>query len=308
MSASSSAAAKTLLLAVQGAGRTSPKNQDALDPSARAQEGLSRRIRLLKTDELHPDPEQPRRSFDEEAIARLAETVRAYGILSPIVVSPREGEGGFTIVLGERRWRAARQAGLAEVPTITTGALALRERLELQLLENLGREDLNVVEEGRGYQRLVRLGASQRDIALKVGRSEASVSRALAIAQKLEPEWLDEATRRKELQSPSKLYEIACAPEAERAALFERLRSGASREALQGGGRAKPLPARSGLDPALERELSTLLEKLRARFRKRVDLRRLNRRAVVELALRRLLEGWNEESARALLRSLGGDL
>jgi ParB/RepB/Spo0J family partition protein len=290
-----------LLMAVQGVGRAAGKNQEAAD------QGLSRRIRLIAAAEIHPDAEQPRRTFDEEAIARLTETVRTFGILSPIVVSPQENGQGYKIVLGERRYRAARAAGLEEIPTITTGSLEPREKLELQLLENCGREDLHVVEEGRAYARLVELGESQREIALKVGRSEASVSRALAIATRLPPEWLDEIERRKDLQSPSKLYEIAQSEPAVRDELWAELRSGASRDAIGEKGRGDAGDRRSALDPKLKKQVEELLRKLRARYRSQVDGRRVNRRALVELALKRLLESWDETMAEAFLASVGDD-
>lgn len=286
-----------LLLAVQGVGRSAGKNPDA------AEQGLSRRIRLVPAGEIHPDPEQPRQTFDDASIARLAETIKTFGILSPIVVTPDPaGQGGYRIVLGERRYRAACVAGLPELPTIQTGALEPKERLELQLLENVGREDLNVVDEGRAYARLAKLGAAQREIALRVGRSEASVSRALAIATKLEAAWLDEAAKDPALQSPSKLYEIAQAPEAERAALFLRLKAGTSRDAL--ATEARQGTRRRPLDAKLAREVEALLAKLRTRFKSQVDGRRLNRRALVELALRRLLDGWDEPTAAAFLKTL----
>lgn len=295
MSASATSNRKTaLLLAVQGVGRASGKNQEAAD------QGLSKRIRLVPTREIHPDPEQPRHVFDEESIARLAETVRTFGILSPIVVTPDEQGEGYKIVLGERRYRAAVAAGLPEVPTIATGALAPREKLELQVLENVGREDLNVIEEGRAYSRLVELGASQREIALRVGRSEASVSRALAIATRLDSTWLDEAERRAELQSPSKLYEIAQADPTTREELWKSFREGATRVTIEKGRGGR----RSQLDAKLEREVEALLKKLRAQFRRQVDCRKINRRALTELALRRLLDGWNEDTARELVRGL----
>lgn len=288
-----------LLMAVQGVGRAAGKNQEAAD------QGLSRRIRLIPSGEIHPDPEQPRRTFDDEAIARLTETVRTFGILSPIVVSPEVDGAGYKIVLGERRYRAARAAGLEEIPTITTGALSPRDKLELQLLENCGREDLHVVEEGRAYARLVELGESQREIALKVGRSEASVSRALAIATRLPAEWLDEVEQRKDLQSPSKLYEIAQADSELRDDLWAKLRSGASRDAISEKGRGDSGDRRSALDPKLKKQVEDLLRKLRSRYRNQVDGRRVNRRALVELALKRLLESWDEGMAEAFLRSVG---
>jgi ParB/RepB/Spo0J family partition protein len=249
--------------------------------------------------EIHEDPSQPRHWFEEGALARLAETIKTFGILSPIVVTPRN-EGGYTIVLGERRFRAAKLTGLTDVPTITTSALAEKERLELQLLENLGREDLNVIEEGRAYLRLLELGASQKDVAQKVGRSEASVSRALAIAQNLPQEWLDQAEQNRELQSPSKLYEIAQASESSRKDLWATLLLGATRNALRG----PQVKVRKTFDAYLKKEALLLLKGLRTRLGKQGDKRRLTYRSLADHAVRKLLDSWDHETEEGFLKAL----
>ena len=104
----------------------------------------------LKLTEIEPNREQPRKRFDEEALAQLAESIREHGILQPLLVKPQTN-GTYLLVAGERRWRAARMAGLAEVPVIVK-ELSDQEAMEIALIENLQREDLNPVEEALGYK------------------------------------------------------------------------------------------------------------------------------------------------------------
>jgi ParB family chromosome partitioning protein len=122
---------------------------------------------------------QPRRDFTEEALRDLAESIRSQGILQPLVVRP--GKSGLELIAGERRWRAARLAGLAEVPVLERHATD-REVLELALVENLQRENLNPLEEALGYSELQsRFELTQDEVARKVGRSRAAVANALRL-------------------------------------------------------------------------------------------------------------------------------
>jgi ParB family transcriptional regulator, chromosome partitioning protein len=137
-------------------------------------------IRTLPVDAIEPNPDQPRRRFDEESLSALADSLRERGVLQPVLVRPRAA-GGFELIAGERRWRAARIAGLAAVPAI------VREdddtaSLELALIENMAREDLNPVEQARACATLVEdLGSSREDVARRVGRSRVSLSNLLRL-------------------------------------------------------------------------------------------------------------------------------
>ncbi|MDH3745608.1 MAG: ParB/RepB/Spo0J family partition protein [Acidobacteriota bacterium] len=125
---------------------------------------------------LKPNRLQPRDRFDSPALAELAASIRAQGLVQPIVVTPT-GNGDYTIIAGERRWRAARQVGLEEVPVSIRRVKDDRELLEMALVENLQRTDLNPVEEARAYRRLADdFGLRQEDIAQRVGKSRAVVS------------------------------------------------------------------------------------------------------------------------------------
>jgi len=137
--------------------------------------------REVEVSRIHPGRFQPRTRFDPESLRRLADSIRENGIVQPIVVTPREG-GGFTILAGERRYRAAKEAGLSNVPVVVRAARNDEERLELALIENLQREDLNPVEEAAAYGRLrEEFRLTQEEIARKVGKDRSSVANSLRI-------------------------------------------------------------------------------------------------------------------------------
>ncbi len=136
----------------------------------------------LALDALRPNPEQPRETFAPAALEGLAASLREHGVLTPLVAR-RDGEGGYVLVAGERRWRAARLAGLERVPVYVRGAPPSPvEQLELALIENLQREDLDPVEAALGYQRLVQqYGHTQEQVATRVGKDRATVANALRL-------------------------------------------------------------------------------------------------------------------------------
>jgi len=126
-----------------------------------------------------PSPLQPRREFEREALAELIESIRQRGIIQPLIVRPKEGE--FELIAGERRWRAAKEVGLTEAPVIVRQATDL-EVLELSLIENLQRAELNPIEEAQGYARLAgEFGMRQEEIAQKVGKSRAAVANSMRL-------------------------------------------------------------------------------------------------------------------------------
>lgn len=129
---------------------------------------------------IRPNPEQPRKHFDPESLAELAASIKQKGLLQPLLVRPKGDL--YELVAGERRYRAAQEAGLSEVPVIIRD-LSEREVLEVALIENLQREDLNPLEEALGYQRLIEMGASQEEVAMAVGKARATVSNALRLLQ-----------------------------------------------------------------------------------------------------------------------------
>ena len=136
--------------------------------------------RMLPLHRVEPNPEQPRQDFDQEELDALAESIRLHGILQPLTVR-ETGEGYYQIIAGERRWRAARLAELSEVPAIVVEA-DNKKAMELALIENLQRQDLNCVEEALGYQSLIQeFGLTQEEAASRVGKSRPAVANALRL-------------------------------------------------------------------------------------------------------------------------------
>lgn len=130
---------------------------------------------------MEPNRQQPRKAFAEEAIAALADSIRQYGMLQPILVRPYQGT--YQIVAGERRWRAARMLGLDEVPVIIK-EISDGEAMEIALIENLQRENLTPMEEANGYRQLMeQYGMTQEAVAKTVGRSRSAVANALRLLQ-----------------------------------------------------------------------------------------------------------------------------
>ncbi len=148
---------------------------------------------LLPIHKVEPKPDQPRQDFDEEELASLSESIATHGIIQPLTV--RELSGGyFQIIAGERRWRAARMAGLSEVPAVIIEADD-QKAMELALIENLQRQDLNPVEEALGYQTLMETyGMTQEEAAARVGKSRPAVANALRLLG-LCPEVLEQVRR-----------------------------------------------------------------------------------------------------------------
>lgn len=135
---------------------------------------------LLKTSELEPNRKQPRRAFNEQALSELADSIAKHGVLQPLLVRPLMS-GGYQIVAGERRWRAARMAGVDEVPAVVKD-LTDEQVMEFALIENLQREDLNPLEEAQGYRSLINsYGMTQDDVAGIVGKSRPAVANALRL-------------------------------------------------------------------------------------------------------------------------------
>jgi len=141
----------------------------------------SRPVLRIPLDRIQPSPWQPRRQFDAEALAELAASIRERGVLQPLLV--RRSGDHYEVIAGERRWRAAREAGLTDVPAILLDA-ADQDALEVALVENVQREDLNPIEEAEAYRALSeKFGLTQEAIAARTGRARASVANALRLLQ-----------------------------------------------------------------------------------------------------------------------------
>tara|TARA_R110002096_G_scaffold222798_3_gene411691 strand:+ start:606 stop:1505 length:900 start_codon:yes stop_codon:yes gene_type:complete len=138
-------------------------------------------IRTLPIEQIHANPDQPRRNFDEADIASLAESIADKGVLQPILVRPSPKGEGYQIVAGERRWRAAQRARLHDIPVLIRD-LTDRETIEIAIVENVQRSDLDPVEEARAYRQLVdRFGHSQDEIARAVSKSRSHVANSMRL-------------------------------------------------------------------------------------------------------------------------------
>ena len=136
----------------------------------------------IGVDRLEPNRFQPRSHFDESGLDELAESIRAQGVVQPIVVTPKNEQGRYTIVAGERRWRASRRAGLKTVPIVVREVTNDQQLLEMALVENIQRADLNPVEEAEAYRLLSEtFGLSQEKIATRVGKGRTTITNCLRL-------------------------------------------------------------------------------------------------------------------------------
>lgn len=130
---------------------------------------------------IKPNPAQPRKDFDEDKLKEMAETIKAYGVIQPVIVHRAEDKDIYILVAGERRWRAARLAGLASIPALVKDYSG-EQLTEIALVENLQREDLNPIEEAYAYKRLIEeFGLTQEDLAKKLGRSRSAIANSLRL-------------------------------------------------------------------------------------------------------------------------------
>ncbi len=240
--------------------------------------------RSLPVDRLRPNRFQPRTDFDDAKLAELAESIRAQGVVQPIVVTP-DGSGGFTIIAGERRWRAARKAGLAEVPVAVREVSGDRELLELALVENLQRSDLNPVEEAEAYRTLATsFDLSQEEIALRVGKSRTTVTNALRLLN-LPGEILDEVRSgrltagqaRPLLAIKDRARQLALAREAAQESLTARQLERRSSPGRRPKTRRAPAPEEPEVFAA------AAAEKLTKRYQTKVEIRRQPPRGVIQI-------------------------
>ena len=155
-------------------GGTAPKQEPQGQESA---------VNLMPITALHPNPNQPRRHFDDAALRELADSIKSQGIIQPLLVRPLGGENTYQIVAGERRWRAAQLAGLKEVP-VYVRQLSDKEVMAAALIENLQREDLNPIEEAEALQALRdALELTQEELATRLGKSRPAIANALRLLQ-----------------------------------------------------------------------------------------------------------------------------
>ena len=246
----------------------------------------------LPIDAIHPNPRQPRRRFDAEAGAGLADSVRSQGVVQPVLVRPRPA-GGYELIAGERRWRAAREAGMREVPAVIREADD-RETLLLGLVENVARENLSPVEEARAFAVLMdEFGLSLGEVAERVGKSKPAVSNRVRLLElpedvlaMLERRQLTEGHARAVLAVPDHEGRRELARQVVKKGLSVRATERAARWA---GARQKPRRRPTPLDPALVARAKAVAERITG-FPARVSGRRLEIPFGDEAGLEELVE------------------
>jgi len=156
------------------------KGLDALIPSQSATTALDKKYRTVALDRIEPNPLQPRREFSEDNLRELADSLKRNGLMQPLVV--KNNGSGFTIIAGERRFRAARLAGLDEVAVVVMDDVDENKMLELALVENIQREDLNPIETAEAYRSLIdRCNLSQNEMAERVGKSRTAITNTMRL-------------------------------------------------------------------------------------------------------------------------------
>lgn len=195
----------------------------------------------LNINDIEPNRGQPRKDFDETALSELADSIAQHGLIQPIVVKPT-AQGRYSIIAGERRWRACRMAGLNEVPVIIKDADD-QTLMEIALIENLQREDLNAVEEALGYRALIdSFGLTQDEVAKKMDKSRSAVTNALRLLALNDAEL--EALRRGTITAGHARALLSCDDEEARAKMLLAAADGASvRELERLAAAAKKKPA-----------------------------------------------------------------
>lgn len=267
----------------------SPPVHLAEDASAVPTRESRERVERIALGSIQPCPFQPRKDFPETALNELAASIREQGIVQPLLV--RKVHDHYELIAGERRWRAAQLAGLTEVPVLVREADD-HAALELALIENLQREDLNPIEEAQGYQQLIeRFALRQEDIASRVGRSRESVANALRLLR-LAPE-LQAWVRNGQLSvGHAKVLLGVSLPEEQRLVAERVLRDGLSVRQTEellarlqdrdGSSRARKIPGVPALGPQ-DAQRATLEHRLEERFGTKVSLRYRQGRGAIEV-------------------------
>lgn len=259
-------------------------------------------VQTLAVSRLTPNRFQPRSDFNDAGMEELTESIRQQGIVQPVVVTPGSGET-YTIIAGERRWRAAQRAGLEEVPVVVKNVDDDRQLLELALVENLQRADLNVIEEAEAFRSLQEaFGLSQEEIGVQVGRSRAAISNALRLLGL--PEEIQDMMRDGQLTAGQARPLLSIEDPEEQLALAKRtVAEGLSArqvEALTSGERkTRKRPSRPGMDP----DTAAAAERLTRRLQTKVEIRRKGAGGAVQIQFHS-----EEELMRLydLLLSIGG--
>lgn len=232
---------------------------------------------LCPVDEIIANMRQPRKGFNAEALRELAESIREKGVIEPLIV--RGNSGKYELVAGERRWRASKIAGLNRVPVIVVDATD-EESLELAVIENIQREDLNAIEEAEAFKSLMGFGLSQEDVARKVGKQRATVSNYLRLLN-LPPEVKEELVKGTITMGHARAILSLTGHAAQRELCKRVIRKGLSvreTELLAAKG-----PGQSGTAGKKARHIKPVEEELRKAFSTKVSVRERNGKGKIEI-------------------------
>jgi ParB family transcriptional regulator, chromosome partitioning protein len=225
----------------------------------------------IPVERIAPNPEQPRRRFDEAELARLADSIGRHGVLQPVVV--RERDGGYELVVGERRWRAARLAGRRTIPAVVKD-VAAPDLLELALVENVQRHDLNPIELALAFRALTEAGSTQEEVGQRVGVDRSTVAnhlRMLELPRELQADVeegvLSAGHAKALLQVPSPERRRQLRDRIAEEGLSVRVAEELARELAGPGGARRRSPRRDVPDPDLEHLLGLLREALQTKVR-----------------------------------------
>lgn len=255
----------------------------------------------LPISQIQPGLNQPRKRFEPEALAELTESVRTHGVIQPITVR-RLGSGYYQIIAGERRWRAAREAGLSEVPAMVIEADD-RTVMELGLIENLQREDLNPLEEARGYETLLKeYGLTQESVAQRMGKSRPAIANSLrllalpeSILSMLESGTLSAGHARALLTLPTEALQLALAKRVTEEGLSVRQTEALAKRLSKA---PKETPKKDDHKAEIAMYLADVEKNLSNRFGRKVKVTNGRKKGKIEL------EYYNADDLEALLTAL----
>jgi ParB family chromosome partitioning protein len=261
-------------------------------------------VRLIPVELIDPNPEQPRRVFDPDKLESMASSILQHGVLQPVVVR-RAGER-FELIMGERRWRASRAAGVATIPAVVAD-VAAKDRLELAIVENVQRHDLNPIELAHAFRALADGGATQEQIGRKVGMDRSSIANHLRLLELSTESQADVEAGRITLGHAKALLQVTEPTDRDR--LRDRVvKEGLSVRATEQLGRRIAGPAR-GRKPdeqrtpvALDPDLRRLVESLQHRFQAGVQLKGDGKRGCIQI------EYFSREDLMRVSAILLGDL
>lgn len=253
----------------------------------------------LAVSDIEPRRDQPRKTFDPESLSSLADSIAANGLIQPIIVRPSESSALYSIVAGERRWRAARMAGLSEVPVVIIDADD-RKAAEYALVENIQREDLNPIEEAEGLKSLIEdYNLTQEQVAKRVGKSRAAIANALRLLEL--PDEVISLVGHKSLSAGHArallgLNDKTLIPDAAKTIVDHELSVRAAEELIKKLN-SKPEPKKN--DPVADSYYSSLEQKLTESLGHKVRISRSKRRRSISISYK------NSDELEELIRLLG---